>query len=317
MDQVRLACVGCGGIAQGVHLPHIVENPKIILAACADIDGEKARDAASRFHAERHTTDTDSLWADPTIDAALIATPVESHIPLASEAVRHGKHVLIEKPLGTDAGQCREFTELLRQTSAKCMVGYCFRFNPTVLRARDYVVAEYSLAHVMGHDRNSKIRYIVENLGHALDLLFYFHRSEPVELLATGDGPWPRPLAEVDRMTIIVRFANNTVGTVVTGQHAATTHLSKWYFKMCGSGERTAEVVEFKRANCRPDEDQSISDDGIYFEGHRAELELFADCILEDEAPPITAEDGLRAAVMMDAAFRSYEQGRTVRTSEV
>ena len=207
-----------------------------IVAACNR--GKAKRDIAEKEYNLAAYETIDDLISHG-LDFILLVSNSQAHHDSAVKCARAGIPFLIEKPLGTDAAQCREFIELLGQTRAKCMVGYCFRFNPTVLRARDYVVAEYSLAHVMGQDSNSRPRYIVENLGHALDLLFYFHRSEPVEMFATGEGPCPRPLAQVGRMTVTVRFENDTLATVVTGQHAATEHLPKWYFKTCGRGGRT------------------------------------------------------------------------------
>jgi predicted dehydrogenase len=77
--------------------------------------------------------------AVPHIDAVVIATPPATHVPLGLEAIRAGKHVLIEKPLATTAAGARELIDAADQAGVTLMVGHTFEYNGAVWMLRELV----------------------------------------------------------------------------------------------------------------------------------------------------------------------------------
>jgi predicted dehydrogenase len=75
----------------------------------------------------------------PHIDAVVIATPPATHVPLGLEAIRAGKHVLIEKPLATTAAGARELIAAANQAGVTLMVGHTFEYNGAVWMLRELV----------------------------------------------------------------------------------------------------------------------------------------------------------------------------------
>ena len=73
------------------------------------------------------------------VDAIVIATPVSTHFQLAREALLHGKHVLVEKPLTANVSQAEELVALAQEQQRILMVGHTFEYNPAVNELRKLV----------------------------------------------------------------------------------------------------------------------------------------------------------------------------------
>ena len=101
--------VGVGVIGYGYWGPNLVRNfaeaPGARMAAVSDLQAARLSQVRARYPAVKTTIDHRDLLADPSIDAVAIATPVSTHFELAMEALRAGKHVLVEKPLAPTSEQ--------------------------------------------------------------------------------------------------------------------------------------------------------------------------------------------------------------------
>jgi predicted dehydrogenase len=134
-----VAVIGCGGIAQMMHLPTLAERPDLFtIAALADIDHDTLDAVTRRYMVERHTTDYRALLARADVDAVLVAAS-GSHRQFVLDAIAAGKHVFVEKPLGFSLAETEEIAAAARRTSLVLMVGYHKRFDPAYQRAREEV----------------------------------------------------------------------------------------------------------------------------------------------------------------------------------
>ncbi|MDB4214592.1 bi-domain-containing oxidoreductase [Burkholderiaceae bacterium] len=105
-DKIRMALIGAGGFAKGMHLPNLVElNSEYALRAVVSRTGHNAASTGKRFCADYCTTDYQEVLADKDIDAVIIATRHDKHGSMALEALKAGKHVLIEKPLALEESE--------------------------------------------------------------------------------------------------------------------------------------------------------------------------------------------------------------------
>ncbi len=86
------------------------------MVAVCDVNPETARTAAEKYHVGRTYTDYRELLADPAIDAVSVATPNKYHVQPTVDALRAGKHVLCEKPLGMNADECRQMCAAARES---------------------------------------------------------------------------------------------------------------------------------------------------------------------------------------------------------
>ncbi len=319
---VRLGILGCGNIVRNVHAAHLAALPAIRVRACMDLAADNARRVAEAVGAEYHTADLERVLGDPAVEAVLIATPAETHVALSLRALAAGKAVFCEKPMGSDLEECRRLARRLEADPAPYMVGYCYRFNRAVARVFPLVRPGFSWVHVIAPMEGGGLYGgWINNLCHALDLVRMFHRCEPLEIRAEGDGP---PGRKVDagnpaRLAVTVRFRDASLAVIALGQANPSVFLGKWYYKFCGADGRTAEVVNYRRATFRsPDPREALdeSDEAGYHSGHRAELELFAACLRRRAPMPVSVRDAFMANAMLAAVRLAYEEGRSVRMDE-
>ncbi len=142
MEKVKLALVGCGNVAQVVHLPILQKMTDVEIVAVIDPDRRKAKAIAERFGVPASFTSLSDLLSSPLADeihAIDICTPTDTHRPLAIEAIQAGKDVLIEKPIARTAKEAREIVESARKYDRKVMIGMNSRFRPDVIMLKTFI----------------------------------------------------------------------------------------------------------------------------------------------------------------------------------
>ncbi len=97
---VKVGVIGCGNISSA-YFSHAPVFPILEVAACADLDIEKAQAQAEKFHIPQVLT-VDELLAHPEIEIVLNLTIPQAHVPIGLRAIESGKHTYAEKPLGLD-----------------------------------------------------------------------------------------------------------------------------------------------------------------------------------------------------------------------
>lgn len=130
MEPVRIGIIGCGAIAQGAHLPIIQESEEEILTAVCDVRPSVVRGVARRFGASRSYTSIEDILADKDIEAVIVSVYHDLHPEIAIEALRCGKHVLVEKPLAMVIKDADRMVEEASKAQKKLVVGYMWRYDP-------------------------------------------------------------------------------------------------------------------------------------------------------------------------------------------
>ena len=124
--KLRLGIIGCGGIANGKHMPSLSSLDNVELVAFCDIIGEKAETAAKEYGAKGSKTylDYTELLKDKTIDVIHVCTPNSSHAEITIAALEAGKHVMCEKPMAKKAVDARRMVEAAKKSGKKLTIGY-------------------------------------------------------------------------------------------------------------------------------------------------------------------------------------------------
>lgn len=130
--ELNIAIIGCGGIAEGKHLPSLSKIKEAALTAFCDIEKEKAIKAAQTYGTEDATVNEDykKLLEDKTIDVVHVLTPNISHAEITIAALEAGKHVMCEKPMAKTSEEAKQMVETARRTGKKLTIGYNNRFRP-------------------------------------------------------------------------------------------------------------------------------------------------------------------------------------------
>lgn len=137
--QIRLGVAGLGR-AFTLMLPTLLKDSRVRLVAACD-PREEARARFTRdFDAPVHA-DIEGLASDPEVEAIYIASPHQFHAAQTRIAARHGKHVLVEKPMALSLAECDAMIEDCRAAGVRLIVGHCHSFDAPYLQARDIIAS--------------------------------------------------------------------------------------------------------------------------------------------------------------------------------
>lgn len=138
MPDLNIGLIGAGRIAQAAHLPALARARGARLVALCDPSPTLSSGVARRYEVPGYTS-VDELLANPEVEAVIVAVPDRLHLPLAAQALRAGKHVLVEKPLAGTVADAQELADLATETGLQLQVGAMKRYDPGVQFAADAV----------------------------------------------------------------------------------------------------------------------------------------------------------------------------------
>ncbi|MGO4494747.1 Gfo/Idh/MocA family protein [Paenibacillus sp. 2RAB27] len=219
----RIGIIGCGGIANGKHLPSLSKLSNVELVAFCDIIQESAATAAAKYGIEGALVCEDyrEVLQDATIDIVHVLTPNISHAEISIAALEAGKHVMCEKPMAKTAEDAKRMVETAKRTGKKLTIGYNNRFRPDSQHLKN-VCADGELGHIYFAKAHAIRRRAVPTWGvfldeekqgggplidigtHALDLTLWmmdnykpkvvlgtsYHELSHKENAANAWGPW-------------------------------------------------------------------------------------------------------------------------------
>ncbi len=127
---LRMAVIGCGKVAQNMHLPALAKSSRCSLVAVCDESRAVADAIGQRYSVPRAYDSVEAVLADELVDAVLIAVGDPQHVAIVMRALAAGKHVLVEKPLGTSAAECRPLRDAVAGSGLVLQVGVMKRHDP-------------------------------------------------------------------------------------------------------------------------------------------------------------------------------------------
>ncbi len=135
MEKTKVGIIGCGGIANGKHMPGLKKTGMCDLVAFCDIIPERAEKAAKEYGTEGSRTYTDyrELLKDPSIEVVHVCTPNRSHSQITVDALHAGKHVMCEKPMAINYGEAMRMVNAAKETGKLLTIGYQQRNRPDSL----------------------------------------------------------------------------------------------------------------------------------------------------------------------------------------
>jgi len=189
---IRLGVVGYGYWG-----PNIVRNfadvPGCQLVAVSDMRAERLAMVRARYPTVKTYADPNELVADRRVDAVVIVTPVSTHYDLAMQALRAGKHVLVEKPLAASAEQAIRLVDEADRRKLTLSVDHTFVYTGAVRKIRE-LVANESLGDVYYYDSvrvnlglfQHDVNVIWDLAVHDLAIMDHVLPSQPIAVSATG-----------------------------------------------------------------------------------------------------------------------------------
>ena len=180
-----------GILGWGYWGPKIARNlealPHAMVAMVADRDSRRLASMVVNQYQSwvSKTTQVEEVFRSD-VDAVVIATPVRTHYQLAKEALLHGKHVLVEKPLTANVAEAEELVALAEQQQRILMVGHTFEYNPAVNELRKFIQSgDLGKIYCVEAERvnlglfRSDINVIWDLAPHDISILLYLFGKKP------------------------------------------------------------------------------------------------------------------------------------------
>jgi predicted dehydrogenase/threonine dehydrogenase-like Zn-dependent dehydrogenase len=228
---VSVAIVGAGEFARGVHLPNLRALPGVSLRSVASGTGLRAAEVGRQFGAQLATTDYQEVLADPAVDAVLVCTRHHLHAGITLDALRAGKHVLVEKPLALTEDELQGIEAFYAaQDTARpspiLLTGFNRRFSPHARRLRA-LVGTRSQPMLLSYRMNAG--YLPpshwvhgpegggRNIGeacHAYDLFTYLVGAPVEHVDVTQLSPQTGPYSGRDNFVATFRFSEGSVASL-------------------------------------------------------------------------------------------------------
>jgi predicted dehydrogenase len=304
----------------------LAKNCKVV--ALSRRDATKAREAAAQYGIQHIFASTEDLSRCPEVDAVLVTTPNACHLQDVLTSVAARKSVLCEKPMGTNADQCRQMVEAARNAGVLLGVAHVFRFEESTARFRErlaagdigrpiFARAEFSFPGLAHHRAWLYNRSIsgggpIADVGvHCIDALRYILQDEPRRVSALGHVDEQSGDVEA-AAALTLEFHRGTLATVMvsfrssyrtpleivgeTGTLRADDALNV---------EHPIQLELWRDGRCAAEE--TVSNQLAYAQ----QVDSFAAAIEGRESFPVPGEEGWQNQIILDAAYRSLSTGES------
>lgn len=327
----KVGVIGCG--YWGPNLIRVFSQMnRSEVKAVADLDEGRLAHMRELYPSTTTTTDYREMLADPAVDIVAVATPVRTHYRFASEALKAGKHVFVEKPLCATVQEGESLISLAGEHDRKLMVGHTFVYTDAVRRMKEIVDSgELGDIYYVNSQRlnlglfQQDINVIWDLAPHDISIILHLLGLEPQVVCAIGASHINPSIEDVATLTL--QFEKNVMAFVQ----------SSWLDpdkvrRMTVVGSRKMMVYD----DVQPTNKIWVYDKGVEKPSHydtyaefpyayrygdivipkiggaeplRTELSHFLDCIENDAVPVSDGESGLRVIRILEASSQSLRQG--------
>lgn len=272
--------------------------------------------------------DTGVLIARSDVDAVCVCTPEDTHVDIATAALRSGKDALIEKPLAPSVAGARQICNAAQASGRLATVGHLLRFEPhyhaIFRRLQTGVLGDLQYAYAWREStRAAGTRYVTRStiamhlMVHDIDLLRWYSGSEVTRIQAAAAHPGAQhtgPGAS-EAMTAILEFSNGMTATLVHSWALPSTSPSplRTGLRIVGTkGEAEVDLTRPAPAFAHVD-GHSHELTEYFFELEtgqiagclRSQIEHFVQCVKTRAAPLVSLEDGVRAVEVAEAVLHA------------
>ena len=344
---VRIGLIGSGWMG-AFHAESVARRvPGAALAAIADPNTESAQSLALQLGTAKVTASAEDIFADPEIDAVVIASPARFHSPLIAQAAAAGKHIFCEKPAGQSLAELDAALAAVEQAGVHFQIGFNRRYADDFRAAKEDLAAgaagtpqllrsltrDPGTGSIPNAARVPAWTIFLETLIHDFDTLNWFNEgAEPIEVYAVADAlvePSLRNQGFLDTAVVTIRYSNGAIAV-------AEANFSALYgYDVRGEVFGSKGMVQAGRAT--ETEARRYTAEGLSADTPRLNVELFRQAYtdeLADFAAAVRAKrdggtspssnitltpgaaDARRALAMALACIESVKSGAPVAVTE-
>ncbi len=342
---MKYALIGCGRISEN-HIKAAVNNQLEIVAVC-DVIKEHMKQLLSKHglnqdYKIKRYTDYHKLLEENEIDLVSIATESGLHGEIALDCIRHGSHVIIEKPMAMSLEEADRIIVLSEEKGIKVSACHQNRFNVAVQEMRKALEAGRfgKLSHGSVHVRWNRGREYYEQAPwrgtwaqdggalmnqciHGIDLLRWMMGDEVESVYGVTKQQFHNYLEAEDIGMAVVKFKNGAVATIEGTTNVYPQNLEETLYlfgekatvKLGGKSTNNIDVWEFADETDADKKNKGLEEatSNVYGNGHTSLFADMIDAIKNDRKPYVDAYAGRRALEMILAVYKSQKTGEIVK----
>ena len=330
---INFALLGAGRIGS-IHGRNVLHHSAAKLKSLYDPIAENADRLSAELNCDQ--SNPEQIFSDPEIDAVLICSATNTHADLIEQAVASGKHVFCEKPIDLSLSRVRDCCANVAATDRKALVAFNRRFDPNFQLLKQQcdqgIIGNVEMVSIISKDPSPPpVDYIKSSGGmfrdmtiHDFDMARFLLSEEITEVSAQASCLVDAEIGkagDVDSAMIILKTASGKLAQIVNSRRASYGYDQR--LEIHGS----KGMLEARNVN-----DSTVTshtETGVngpkplhfflerYEAAYRAELDTFIRSINGEAVSYPSMEDGLQALLLAEAALLSYQQGRSVKVSEI
>ena len=303
---IKIGVIGIGRLGSQ-HLERLMESDYFTVVGCFDADAEKLQRIQEDYTVACFN-DVDELIKK--CDAVDIMTPANSHFYYAEKAIRHGKHVFIDKPISNNFDEAKKLVELVREAGIKFQVGHIERFNPAFLALQHQELNPMFIeAHRLSHfdAKRTADSVVLDVMIHDIDIVLSVVKANIKSINASGVSVLSD---QIDIANARIEFDNGCVANL-TASRTSVQKIRKMLFFQKDNHitldflHRETEILklsETAKHNSIPmrmqENTKYLNSETMVLEEYDAlkeELNSFAESLIFNTEPKVTALDGLKS----------------------
>jgi len=353
LEKVRSVIIGSGLIAGKKHIPAFRKlRSKTELVAICDLNLAAAKEVADRFGIPRTYSDVGEMLNTEKPDLVDICTPPQTHTRLALEAMRHGCHVLVEKPMALTVADCDQIVQASEEYGLQVCVGHSDLFYEPFIKARR-MVANGAIGRVSGMRifLSTPTDYMTsrpEHWAHKLPGGVIGETGPHIVYMTLAFIPHIRNVS-VDALKVMNNYPwssfedyrINLIGDDAISSATVVYTTDQWSAKVEVLGDKgflmldleSMNVLRYRRTELKPGPvGLSLLRESAQLAGalvsnsirvatrrvrstHEAIISQFADSILAGSEPPVSAEEGREAVRVLNMVVDNIESKFATKTA--
>ena len=336
MDKLKLCLIGAGraGMVHARNYQFEISNTKIV--AVVDANKKVAEEAARELNDKNFFIEFEEALAGVEFDAVCIGAPTFVHAETVIRAADAGKHIFCEKPLSTTLKEAEQMENAIKRNQVKFQIGFMRRFDQNFLKAKKIIeqgeIGTPILVKSVGRgpglppkwyfDIKRSNGLLAEVNSHDFDSMRWLIGSDYEQAYAIADNfKCPQYKEEFpdfyDTAAVSVRFKNKVLGLIdgccpaTYGYDARMEILGTEGMLQIGSQQASSVLVWNKKSQLIKEGNKSWRI--LFKDAYLEEDKYFANCILNNEEPKVSIEDGKKAIEIVIAANKSIETGQPIK----
>jgi len=312
MNELRAAVVGVGRLG-AIHARKYAAIPNVKLTHVVDTDAARAAEIAGEIGA---IALTDHRQLAGAIDLASVAAPGINHHAIASDLMRLGIDVLVEKPMAATLAEARDLKAIAVLSGRILQIGYLERFNPAILRLRSILKApRFVECHRLAPftERGTDVDVVLDLMVHDLDVILSATGASAVASLeAVGVAVLTD---QIDVANARIRFDNGLIANLNTSRVAPRRERKIRFFQpdaYISVDYEARRIQVYRKSPPAPGETfPTISADQIDLgdaDPLMDEIAAFVESVRTRGVPRVTADDGLRVMELSERIRTAMEK---------